>query len=72
MAEHLVGWFGVEQFEAYRGKEGVQLHGVDELAAVLLVKLVPVLHCLPETAIAQLYKDGRIAQPLAHPWDKTT
>lgn len=72
MAEQLVGWFGVEQFEAYRGKEGLQLHGVDELAAVMVAKLAPLWQSLPDGEVKRLQAEGRVAQPLAHPWNKTS
>ena len=71
VAEQLVGWFGVERFEAYRGKEGLQVFGVDELAAVVVAKLGPVWEALPDETIADLATEGRIGQPLVHPWDKT-
>jgi len=72
IAEQMVGWFGVDQFEAYRGKEGLQLHGVDELAAVMVAKLAPLWQTLPAGAISRLQQDVQIAQPLIHPWDKTS
>ena len=72
VAEQLVGWFGVEQFEGYRGKEGLHVFGVDEVAAVIAAKLGPVWGSLPAGTVTQLHHDGAIGRPLTHPWDKTS
>lgn len=72
VAEHLVGWFGVERFEAYRGKEGLQVFGVDEVAALVTAKLGSVWESLPRETIERLRAEGELGRPLTHPWDKTT
>lgn len=72
VAEQLVGAFGVERFEAYRGKEGLQLITVDDLAAVVVNSLSPVWNELRDGTVRHLSERGEIGQRLNHPWDKTT
>ena len=71
VAEQLVGWFGVEQFEAYRGKEGQQIFSTDEVAAAIVAKLASVWTRLPAGSVESMWRSGELAQPLTHPWDKT-
>ena len=72
VAEQLVGWFGVERFEGYRGKEGLMVFGVDEVAALITAKLGPVWDSLPVGTIDRLHAEGSLGRPLTHPWDNTT
>lgn len=72
VAEHLVGWFGVERFEAYRGKEGKQVHPVEEVAALVVAKLAPALGKIPASDLDERIGCGAIGATPRHPWDMTS
>ena len=72
VAEYLVGWFGVERFEAYRGKEGQQIHSVEEMAAVIVASLAPALGKIARSDLDELSESGELGAVLRHPWDMTS
>lgn len=69
LRDQLVGYFGAEVFEVWRAKDGLHRHDAEEVAAVALAKLAPVLELVEPGAVAKLFEDGQIGQPVVFAWE---
>ena len=69
LTDRIIGHFGSETFDVWQAKWGLHRFGAEELAALSLVKLAPLLAALPESTVAKLEQDAELAAPLTFPWD---
>ena len=69
LRDQLIGYFGAEVFEVWRAKDGLHKHDAEEVAAVAVAKLAPVVELLKAGSVSKLVEDGRIGQPVTFPWE---
>lgn len=69
LTDRIVGHFGSETFDVWQGKWGLHRHGAEELAALCLVKLAPLLAALPEGTVGALAQEESLAAPVTFPWE---
>ena len=69
LTDRIIGHFGSETFDVWQAKWGLHRHGAEELAALSLVKLAPLLAALPDGTVATLAQDGSLAAPVTFPWE---
>ncbi|MEM7324917.1 MAG: hypothetical protein AAF531_17655 [Actinomycetota bacterium] len=70
VAVGLVSYFGAEQFDVWRAKEGLHRHEAWEVAAVAVEQLAPLLNLLPAGAATGAVEQGDMGTPVVFPWEK--
>ena len=67
--DRMIGYFGSESFEVWRAKDGLHRHDAQEVAALAIAKLAPILATLEPGTVSRLVEKGEFGQVVQFPWD---